>query len=156
MSTNLQVNGRELTVDADADMPLLWILREQLGLTGVKYGCGIGECGACTIHVDGNPMRSCGLTAAAVAGKSIVTIEGLSNDGTHPVQEAWINLDVPQCGYCQSGMIMAAVALLQRNPTPSDSDIAQAMTNLCRCGTYVRIRAAILQAAATISADSPA
>ncbi len=148
MSTSLRVNGREVTIDAPADMPLLWALREQLGLTGTKYGCGIGACGACTVHFDGIAMRSCQLPLESAAGKEVLTIEGFSAEGRHVLQQAWLDHQVPQCGYCQSGMIMAAADLLKRNPTPSEADVRQAMTNLCRCGTYERILAAILDAAA--------
>jgi isoquinoline 1-oxidoreductase alpha subunit len=130
--------------EAEENTPLLWVLREQLGLTGTKYGCGVAQCGACTVHIDGVPTRSCVRPASTVsAGEKIVTIEGLSPDGSHPVQKAWAALDVPQCGYCQSGMIMAAAALLKAKPNPTDADINEAMTNICRCGTYNRIRAAI-------------
>ncbi len=145
----LNVNGKTMDVDADGNTPLLWVLREQLGLTGTKYGCGIAACGACTVHIDGEPVRSCTMPLSAVEpGKKIVTIEGLSADSSHPIQKAWVKLDVPQCGYCQSGMIMAAVALLKTNPKPKDADIDAAMTNICRCGTYNRVRAAIKLAAA--------
>ena len=144
----LTVNGKPLDYEADADTPLLWVLREQLGLTGTKYGCGIAQCGACTVHVDGVALRSCALPLSAVQPQQrIVTIEGLSADASHPVQKAWLALDVPQCGYCQSGMIMAAAALLKETPRPTDADIDAAMTNLCRCGTYNRVRAAIHVAA---------
>ncbi len=143
----LNVNGRTHEVDVEPDMPLLWAVREVLGLTGTKFGCGIAQCGACTMHLDGEPVRSCSLPVSAAAGKRVVTIEGLSRDSSHPVQKAWLALDVPQCGYCQSGQIMAAVALLQKNPKPTDKDIDDAMTNICRCGTYQRIRAAIHMAA---------
>jgi aerobic-type carbon monoxide dehydrogenase small subunit (CoxS/CutS family) len=145
--TKLSINGRQHPIDAEADTPLLWILRDELGLTGTKFGCGMGLCGACTVLVNGAAMRSCTLTAAAVAGKSITTIEGLSAHGAHPVQKAWIAESVPQCGYCQSGMILTAVALLGRTPHPSDADIDGAMTNICRCGTYDRVRKAIHRAA---------
>jgi aerobic-type carbon monoxide dehydrogenase small subunit (CoxS/CutS family) len=128
-------------------MPLLWVLRDELGLTGTKYGCGIAACGACTVHLDGQPVRSCVMPVSAVEGKAITTIEGLSKDGSHPVQKAWVQLQVPQCGYCQSGMIMAAAALLKANRKPSDADIDAAMTNLCRCGTYHRVRQAVHLAA---------
>ncbi len=144
----LNVNGKPQQFEADADTPLLWVLREQLGLTGTKYGCGIALCGACTVHIDGVPTRSCVMPAASVKpGQKITTIEGLSKDGSHPVQKAWVALDVPQCGFCQSGMIMAASALLKTKPNPTDADIDAAMTNICRCGTYNRIRAAIKSAA---------
>jgi isoquinoline 1-oxidoreductase alpha subunit len=145
---SLNVNGKAREVEAEADTPLLWVLREQLGLTGTKYGCGIGQCGACTVHVDGVPTRSCLRPLSSVsASEKIVTIEGLSTDGSHPVQKAWVALDVPQCGFCQSGMIMAAAALLKAKPNPTDADIHEAMTNICRCGTYNRVRAAIKVAA---------
>ena len=143
----LTVNGQTHNVDADGDTPLLWVLRDHLGLTGTKYGCGMALCGACTVHVDGVPLRSCVLRLTAVAGKTVTTIEGLSSDRSHPVQRAWIELDVPQCGYCQSGQIMSAAALLANNPVPSDQDINAALAgNICRCGTYVRIRKAIHRA----------
>jgi isoquinoline 1-oxidoreductase alpha subunit len=148
MST-LNVNGRAVSFEAEPDTPLLWVLREQLGLTGTKYGCGIAQCGACTVHIDGAPIRSCALPIVALnPNQKIVTIEGLSPDGSHPVQKAWAALDVPQCGFCQSGMIMAAAALLAAKPQPSDADIDAAMSNICRCGTYNRVRAGIKQAAA--------
>jgi isoquinoline 1-oxidoreductase alpha subunit len=144
----LNVNGRNLEVQADPSTPLLWVLREQLGLTGTKYGCGIAQCGACTIHLDGAAIRSCVIPLAAVQpGQKIVTIEGLSPDSSHPVQKAWAALDVPQCGYCQSGMIMATVAFLRDKPKPTDADINENITNICRCGTYNRVRAAIHVAA---------
>ncbi|TWT15137.1 (2Fe-2S)-binding protein [Reyranella sp. CPCC 100927] len=144
----LTINGTVRDVDVHPDTPLLWAIREQLGLTGTKYGCGVAQCGACTVHIDGVATRSCALTVGAVsAEQKIVTIEGLSADNSHPVQKAWLALDVPQCGYCQSGMIMAAVALLQQNRDPSDTDIDSEITNICRCGTYNRVRAAIKQAA---------
>ena len=140
----LIVNGTTHDIDVDSDMPLLWVLRDELGLMGTKYGCGIAECGACTVHLDGRPVRSCVLPASAVAGKAVTTIEGLDGDGAlHPVQKAWVDFDVPQCGYCQSGMIMAVTALLRETPSPSDAEIDAAITNICRCGTYQRIRAAI-------------
>ena len=140
----LTVNGTARDVEVEPDTPLLWALREQVGLTGTKYGCGIAQCGACTVHVDGAPVRSCSLTVGDVAGKQITTIEGLAADGSlHPVQKAWLELDVPQCGYCQSGMIMAVAALLKENPKPSDADIDAAITNICRCGTFQRVRTAI-------------
>jgi aerobic-type carbon monoxide dehydrogenase small subunit (CoxS/CutS family) len=144
----LIVNGKRSQVDAQADMPLLWVIREKLTLTGTKYGCGAALCGACTVHVDGQPVRSCTTPVSAVAGKKITTIEGLSAKSEHPVQKAWIELDVPQCGFCQSGQIMAAAALLAKTPNPSDDDIDNAMAgNICRCGTYQRIRAGIHRAA---------
>jgi isoquinoline 1-oxidoreductase alpha subunit len=144
----LNVNGKRLTHEAEADTPLLWVLREQLGLTGTKYGCGIAQCGACTVHIDGVPTRSCVRPVSSIgANEKITTIEGLSAKGDHPVQKAWAALDVPQCGYCQAGMIMAASALLKAKPNPSDADIDEAMTNICRCGTYNRVRAAIKLAA---------
>jgi isoquinoline 1-oxidoreductase subunit alpha len=144
----LNVNGKMRDFTAEPDTPLLWVLREQLELTGTKYGCGIAQCGACTVHIDGAPMRSCVMPVAALNDKQkIVTIEGLSANGTHPVQNAWLALDVPQCGFCQSGMIMAASALLKDKPKPTDADIDAAMTNICRCGTYNRVRAAIKVAA---------
>lgn len=140
----LNVNGVLREFEAEDDTPLLWVLREQLGLTGTKYGCGIAQCGACTVHLDGVPTRSCVRPVSTVGpNEKIVTIEGLSPDGSHPVQKAWLALDVPQCGFCQSGMIMAAVALLKDKPKPSDADIDSAMSNICRCGTYNRVRAAI-------------
>lgn len=145
--TNLLVNGRSVEVDTNPDTPLLWVLRDDLGMTGTKYGCGIGLCGACTIHLDGEAVRSCLLALGEVAGKALTTIEGLSPDSSHPVQQAWIDLQVPQCGYCQSGMIMAAAALLKKTPRPTDADIDAAISNLCSCGTYLRVRRAIHQAA---------
>ena len=149
----LNVNGTVHSVDAEPEMPLLWVLREIVGLTGTKYGCGIAQCGACTVHMDGLPMRSCSVPVSKVGERKITTIEGLSKDGSHPVQKAWAALDVPQCGYCQSGQIMAAAALLKDKPKPSDKDIDDAMTNICRCGTYQRVRAAIHVAAGTKKAD---
>ena len=144
----LNVNGAVRRFEAEEDTPLLWVLREQLGLTGTKYGCGIAQCGACTVHIDGVATRSCVRPASTVgANEKIVTIEGLSADASHPVQKAWAALDVPQCGYCQSGMLMAASALLKAKPKPTDQDIADAMTNICRCGTYNRVKAAIKVAA---------
>jgi isoquinoline 1-oxidoreductase alpha subunit len=144
----LNVNGNLVDVEADDSTPLLWVIREQLGLTGTKYGCGVAQCGACTIHLDGVATRSCSLPLSAVtAEQKIVTIEGLSPDGSHPVQKAWLALDVPQCGYCQVGVIMSAASLLQQKPRPTDDDINAEMTNICRCGTYNRIRAAIKLAA---------
>jgi isoquinoline 1-oxidoreductase subunit alpha len=144
----LNINGKDAHVDVDADTPLLWVLRDTLSLTGTKFGCGMALCGACTVHLDGAPIRSCVTPVSAVTGKKITTIEGLSSDRSHPVQKAWIELDVPQCGYCQSGQIMSAVALLTQTPQPTDDQIDAAMAgNICRCGTYQRIRAAIHRAA---------
>jgi isoquinoline 1-oxidoreductase alpha subunit len=143
----LTVNGTTHTLNVAEDTPLLWVLRDELGLTGTKFGCGVGLCGCCTVLLDGQAMRACSLPISSLAGKSVTTIEGLSSDGSHPVQQAWIAESVPQCGYCQSGMILTAVALLQQNPHPSDADIDAAMTNICRCGTYVRVRKAIHRAA---------
>jgi isoquinoline 1-oxidoreductase alpha subunit len=144
----LNINGRTLDFEADPATPLLWVLREQLGLTGTKYGCGIAQCGACTVHIDGAAIRSCVMPVSALqATQKIVTIEGLSADTSHPVQKAWLALDVPQCGYCQSGMIMAAAALLKDKPKPTDADINESITNICRCGTYNRVRAAVHLAA---------
>jgi isoquinoline 1-oxidoreductase subunit alpha len=147
MSISLLVNGMAHTVDVEPDTPLLWIVRDTLKLTGTKYGCGIGQCGACTVLIDGRATRSCGITASDAAGKTVTTIEGLSADGTHPVQLAWKEFDVPQCGYCQSGQILAAAALLEKTANPTDEDIDRQMTNACRCGTYHRIRQAIHRAA---------
>ena len=144
----LNVNGSVRSVEVEPDTPLLWVLREQIGLTGTKYGCGVAQCGSCTVHVDGVATRSCVLPVSAVAeDQKIVTIEGLSPDGSHPVQKAWLALDVPQCGYCQAGMIMASAALLAQNPKPSDADIRAEITNICRCGTYNRVLAGIKLAA---------
>jgi len=148
----LHVNGSVRQHDAEPDTPLLWVLREQLGLTGTKYGCGIAQCGSCTVHIDGAAIRACALPVAAVAPtQKITTIEGLTPDGSHPLQRAWVALDVPQCGYCQSGMLMAAAALLKEKPKPTDADIDAAITNICRCGTFNRVRAAIKQAAGIAS-----
>jgi aerobic-type carbon monoxide dehydrogenase small subunit (CoxS/CutS family) len=144
---SLIVNDRRRSVDVELDTPLLWVLREQLGLTGTKYGCGVAVCGACTVHVDGQAVRSCSFPASSAAGRRIKTVEGLSPDRSHPLQKAWIETQVPQCGYCQSGMLMAAAALLAEKPQPTDADIDAAMTNICRCGTYERIRKAIHAAA---------
>ncbi len=145
---SLNVNGEVRSFDVEPDTPLLWVLREQLGLTGTKYGCGVAQCGACTVHIDGVPTRTCVRPASTVkVTEKIVTIEGLSPGGSHPVQKAWVALDVPQCGFCQSGMIMAAAALLKTKPNPTDADIDEAITNICRCGTYNRVRAAIKAAA---------
>jgi isoquinoline 1-oxidoreductase subunit alpha len=143
----LTINGQSHNIDVDPDTPLLWVIREQAGLTGTKYGCGIAQCGACTVHIDGDAVRSCSVTAASVEGQKIVTIEGLSPDGSHPIQKAWLEVEVPQCGYCQIGMIMAAAALLKEKPKPTDAEIDKAITNICRCGTYTRIRQAIHVAA---------
>ncbi|MSR03138.1 MAG: (2Fe-2S)-binding protein [Gemmatimonadetes bacterium] len=146
----ITVNGQAQEVAADSTTPLLWVLRDVLGMTGTKYGCGIAQCGACTVHLDGVPVRSCSIPLSAVGAKKVTTIEGLSPDGSHPVQQAWVELQVPQCGYCQSGQIMSAVALLESKPQPTDADIDQAMNgNICRCGTYQRVRAAIHRAAET-------
>ena len=144
----LNVNGKAVVVDAEPATPLLWVLREQVGLTGTKFGCGMAQCGACTVHIDGNAVRSCVMPVSAVkATQKIVTIEGLSKNASHPIQKAWVAMDVPQCGYCQSGMIMAATALLKKKPKPTDKDIDEAMTNICRCGTYQQVRNAIHAAA---------
>jgi isoquinoline 1-oxidoreductase alpha subunit len=140
------INGQRHELDIEPETPLLWVLRDDLGLTGTKYGCGIAECGACTVHLNGEAVRSCQVQLSDADGASITTIEGLSSDGSHPVQRAWIEQDVPQCGYCQSGQIMAAVALLKSKPDPTDADIDETVTNICRCGTYQRIRAAIHRA----------
>jgi len=148
----LNVNGTAREFQAEADTPLLWVLREQLGLTGTKYGCGIAACGACTVHIDGVATRSCVRPVSSVeAGAKVVTIEGLSPNATHALQKSWAALDVPQCGFCQSGMLMAAAALLKAKPKPTDADIDDAMTNICRCGTYNRVRAAIKQAAGVVA-----
>ena len=145
---DLNINGQTQQVDVDPSTPLLWVLRDHLNLVGTKYGCGIAQCGACTVHVNGSAMRSCSLPVSAVTDKEVTTIEGLSEEGDHPVQQAWIEHDVPQCGYCQAGQIMSAAALLKSNPNPSDEDINSAMNgNICRCGTYTRIKAAIKTAA---------
>jgi len=144
----ITVNGKPYSLDIEPETPLLWVLRDEIGLTGTKFGCGIAECGACTVHVDGEAVRSCSLPVGAIAGARITTIEGLSANSGHPVQQAWLAEDVPQCGYCQSGQIMAAAAFLQQNPKPSDADIDAGLSNICRCGTYERIRKAIHRAAA--------
>ncbi len=150
MKYELDVNGVRHTVHVDPDVPLLWVVRDYLGLTGTKYGCGVSLCGACTVHVDGQPIRSCAVPIADAVGKEITTIEGLAADGNHPLQRAWVECDVPQCGYCQAGQIMSAAALLRDNPRPSDEQIRQAMSgNLCRCGTYCRIQRAIKLASAS-------
>ena len=146
----LNINGKTHDVQVEADTPLLWVIREQVGLTGTKYGCGVAQCGACSVHINGEVKRSCTIPVSSVkSGDKIVTIEGLSATSSHPVQKAWLALDVPQCGYCQSGQIMAAVALLKAKPRPTDKDIDEAMTNICRCGTYQRVRAAVHMAAGT-------
>jgi isoquinoline 1-oxidoreductase alpha subunit len=155
MTVSFILNGRDASFDGDPAMPLLWYLRDHARLTGAKYGCGAGLCGACTVHVDGAPVRSCVTTLSRVAGKRIATIESLAGDGLHAVQRAWIEEDVAQCGYCQAGQIMAAVALLQRHPDPSDADIAS-LTNLCRCGTYPRIRRAVRRAAQLLAQEAKA
>jgi isoquinoline 1-oxidoreductase subunit alpha len=147
MAISLVVNGMPHTVDVEPETPLLWVLRDTLKLTGTKYGCGIAQCGACTVVIDGYAARSCSVPVSALAGKAVTTIEGLPGDATHPLQVAWIEHDVPQCGYCQSGQIMAAMALLKRSPKPTDAEINAEMSNICRCGTYPRIRAAIHRAA---------
>ena len=157
MKTSFRVNGKPVTVEVPAEMPLLWILRDVLDLKGTKYGCGIAECGACTVHLDGEPVRSCQIPASQAEGTSVITIEGLSPEGNHPLQRAWEELDVPQCGYCQAGQIMMAAALLTEVPKPTDADIDEAMSgNLCRCGTYLRIRKAIHLAATMPAASTPA
>ena len=158
MAYKLTVNGRSTTVDAPSDMPLLWVLRDVLNLSGTKYGCGIGQCGACTVHLGGQAVRACLTPVSAVGDKPVVTLEGLSADGTHPVQVAWEGIDVPQCGYCQAGQMMTAAALLAKNPKPTDKDIDTAMNgNLCRCGTYLRIRQAVHKASdlMTLSSGKP-
>ena len=152
MAIDITLNGKQLSLDAEPAMPLLWAIRDLAGMTGTKFGCGKALCGACTVHVDGQPVRSCSYPVSAAAGKSITTIEGISEDGSHPVQVAWRDLNVAQCGYCQSGQIMTAVALLEKTPRPSDAEIDTAMSgNICRCGTYTRIRAAIHKAAGSAS-----
>jgi isoquinoline 1-oxidoreductase alpha subunit len=157
MAYNLTVNGKPATVDGPADMPLLWALRDILNLKGTKFGCGVGACGACTVHIDGKPTRACQTRLAVAAGKSVTTIEGISADGTHPVQVAWQDIDVPQCGYCQAGQIMSAVALLNQKPRPTDEDIDSAMSgNICRCATYLRIRQAIHKAASMTTTNTQA
>ncbi len=151
----LKINQQEFTVDADPQTPLLWVIRDEVGLTGTKYGCGIAQCGACTVHLNGTPVRSCSLPVSAISGQQVTTIEGVSEDQSHPVQKAWIEAQVPQCGYCQSGQIMSAIALLDKNPKPTDDDIDTAMSgNICRCGTYTRIRKAIHNASNEISNGS--
>jgi isoquinoline 1-oxidoreductase alpha subunit len=156
MLFNLTINNQKQEVEADPDTPLLWVLRDHLGLTGTKFGCGIGQCGACTVHLNGIATRSCSLPVQVVATMDIRTIEGLAPAGDHPLQTVWAELNVPQCGYCQAGMVMAAAALLNDKPKPTDDDIDNAMTNICRCGTYPRVRAAIHKAAAQIAAKQTA
>ncbi len=157
MPITFRVNGRSATVDVPPDTPLLWVLRDELELKGTKFGCGIAQCGACTVHLNGSPLRSCVTPVSAAENGEILTIEGLSPDGSHPLQQAWQELDVPQCGYCQAGQIMSAAALLQQTPRPTDADIDAAMAgNLCRCATYLRIRSAIHRAAGTAAADGEA
>lgn len=154
MPVTFTVNGKSTTVDVPAEMPLLWVLRDVLNLHGTKYGCGTGQCGACTVHLRGRAVRACQTPVSNVAGAAVVTIEGLSPDGSHPLQKAWMDLDVPECGYCQAGQIMAAAALLAQRPTPTDADIDTAMnTNLCRCGTYIRIRQGIHQAVRRVAEE---
>ncbi|WKN32691.1 (2Fe-2S)-binding protein [Porifericola rhodea] len=152
----LNINSKDYTVDVDPQMPLLWVIRDEIGLKGTKFGCGIAQCGACTIHLDGKATRTCVLPVSAATGKKITTIEGLSNDNEHPVQKAWLKLQVPQCGYCQSGQIMAASALLQSTPQPSEEDVNRAMHNICRCGTYQRIKQAIQEASKEMTAHGQA
>ncbi len=152
MSVKFQINGKAVTAKSEGDTPLLWVIRDELGMTGTKFGCGAALCGACTVHVDGKPVRSCQTQVSNVSGKSVSTVESLSKDNSHPLQVAWIKHDVPQCGYCQSGQLMSAAALLSTNKNPSDAEIDAAMTgNICRCGTYSRIKAAIKDAAATMN-----
>lgn len=151
MDIKLKINGAEHQVDVDPQTPLLWVLRDYLGLTGTKFGCGIAQCGACTVHIDGSATRSCRVPVEAVAGMQITTIEGLAPQSNHPLQKLWVEMNVPQCGYCQAGMLMAAAALLKQNPNPSDDEIDASVTNICRCGTYPRVRAAIHRAATMMS-----
>lgn len=148
MALTITINDEPREVDVDPSTPLLWVIRDYLGMTGTKYGCGITQCGACTVHIDGVATRSCMYPVESVGDKKITTIEGLSPDGSHPLQQAWVENNVPQCGYCQAGMLMAASALLESNPTPSDEEIEEAVSNICRCGTYIRVKAAIKQVAA--------
>jgi isoquinoline 1-oxidoreductase alpha subunit len=155
MAYTLTVNGQVRTIDADPSTPLLWVLRDHLGMTGTKFGCGIAQCGACTVHIDGTATRSCQVPLESAAGTAVTTIEGLSPDSGHPLQRLWVELNVPQCGYCQSGMLMAAAALLKNIPNPTDADIDRYVDNLCRCGTYPRIRAAIHKAASMASNPMP-
>jgi isoquinoline 1-oxidoreductase alpha subunit len=152
MAVSLTINGKAVEVDADPSTPMLWVLRDHLGMTGTKFGCGVAQCGACTIHLDGQPTRSCQLPLEAAHGANITTIEGLSENSDHPLQQVWIEANVPQCGYCQSGMLMAAAALLKEIPKPTDADIDQYISNICRCGTYTRVRAAIHKAAEMMQA----
>lgn len=152
MASNLIINGRRHTTDADPATPLLWVLRDHLGMTGTKFGCGIAQCGACTVHIDKAAVRSCQYPLEAAANKQVTTIEGLSKDGSHPLQKVWVEDNVAQCGYCQSGMLMAAAALLKSNPRPTDADIDAQVSNICRCGTYLRVRAAIHKAARLVKA----
>jgi isoquinoline 1-oxidoreductase alpha subunit len=156
MKIGLRINGRDHEIEVDPQTPLLWVLRDHLGMTGTKFGCGIAMCGACTVHVNGSATRSCRVPVESVAGMAITTIEGLSPDRSHPLQRAWLANNVPQCGYCQAGMIMAAAALLTDRPKPTDADIDAAITNLCRCGTYLRVRAAIHQAAGRAASEPKA
>jgi len=153
MTLTFTINRKTHTVEVDPQTPLLWVLRDHLGMTGTKFGCGIAQCGACTVHLDGTAVRSCRVTAEAAAGMTITTIEGLSADASHPLQKLWVEMNVPQCGYCQAGMLMAAAAMLQQIPKPTDADIDAWMTNICRCGTYPRIRAAIHRAAAALQTE---
>lgn len=156
MSVTFKVNGKSTTVDVPPEMPLLWVLRDVLDLKGAKFGCGIGQCGACTVHVNGQPTRSCSTPVSRIAGRDVLTIEGLSANGTHPVQRAWEEIDVPQCGYCQAGQIMSAVALLQKTPNPSDAEIEAGMNgNLCRCATYLRIKQAVHKASELATTSVP-
>jgi isoquinoline 1-oxidoreductase alpha subunit len=156
MAISVTVNGKSVSVDVPASMPLLWVLRDELEMCGTKYGCGIGQCGACTVHQDGEPIRSCLTPVGSVAGKKITTIEGLSPEGTHALQKAWMEIDVPQCGYCQAGQLMSAAALLAKKPNPTDAEIENAMDgNLCRCGTYIRIKKAIHLASRMMQGNSP-
>jgi len=152
MPYSLTVNGQKHEVDADPSTPLLWVLRDHLGMTGTKYGCGIAQCGACTVHIDGTPTRSCQVPLESANGANVRTIEGLSPDSSHPLQQLWVEMNVPQCGYCQAGMLMAAAALLERIPNPTDEDIDMYVDNICRCGTYPRVRAAIHKAASSSKA----
>jgi isoquinoline 1-oxidoreductase subunit alpha len=156
MAISMTLNGKPVSVDVPQNMPLLWVLRDELDMCGTKFGCGIGQCGACTVHQDGQPIRSCLTPVSSVAGKKITTIEGLSPEGAHALQKAWMDLDVPQCGYCQAGQLMSAAALLAKNSNPTDADIENAMDgNLCRCGTYIRIKKAVHQAARMMNGSSP-